>query len=105
MPATPSRSLITWTRTAADYCPAMDTGLAGKGVVVTGASGGIGSACARAFAAEGARVVVHYHQVRERAETIGAELPDATAVCADLTDGAPVDELLARAFTAPGSVA
>ena len=38
----------------------MDTGLAGKGVVVTGASGGIGSACARAFAAEGARVLVHY---------------------------------------------
>jgi NAD(P)-dependent dehydrogenase (short-subunit alcohol dehydrogenase family) len=28
----------------------MDTGLAGKGVLVTGASGGIGSACARAFA-------------------------------------------------------
>src|SRR2546423_240269 len=31
----------------------METGLAGKGVVVTGASGGIGAACARAFAAEG----------------------------------------------------
>ena len=34
----------------------METGLAGKGVLVTGASGGIGAACARAFAAEGARV-------------------------------------------------
>ena len=34
----------------------METGLPGKGVLVTGASGGIGAACARAFAAEGARV-------------------------------------------------
>ncbi|MGH3071931.1 MAG: SDR family NAD(P)-dependent oxidoreductase, partial [Gaiellaceae bacterium] len=39
----------------------MDTGLNGQGVLVTGASGGIGAACARAFAAEGARVAVHYH--------------------------------------------
>ena len=45
----------------------MDTGLAGKGVVVTGASGGIGAACARLFAAEGANVLVHYHRGEERA--------------------------------------
>ena len=82
----------------------MDTGLAGKGVVVTGASGGIGSACARAFAAEGARIVVHYHQGRERAEAIAAELPDATALGADLTDEAQVDELFARARIALESV-
>ena len=36
----------------------MDLELAGKRVVVTGASKGIGYACAAAFAAEGARVVV-----------------------------------------------
>src|SRR2546421_387410 len=34
--------------------PHMDLGLTGAGVLVTGASGGIGSATARAFAAEGA---------------------------------------------------
>jgi 3-oxoacyl-[acyl-carrier protein] reductase len=64
----------------------MESGLAGKGVVVTGASGGIGSAVAREFASEGARVVVHYHTARERAEKLAAELPDAHAIGADLTD-------------------
>src|SRR5437870_7997530 len=64
----------------------METGVAGKGVVVTGASGGIGSACARAFAAEGARVAIHYHHGRERAEELAAELGGAPVIGADLTD-------------------
>ena len=50
----------------------METGLAGKGVLVTGGSGGIGAACVRAFLDEGARVVAHYHRGRERAEALGA---------------------------------
>src|SRR5258708_4957359 len=36
----------------------MDFGLAGKVVLITGGSKGIGFACARAFAAEGARVAI-----------------------------------------------
>ncbi|MEX2211886.1 MAG: SDR family oxidoreductase [Gaiellaceae bacterium] len=67
----------------------MDTGLAGKSVLVTGASGGIGGACARAFMAEGARVVAHYHRGRERAEALGAD----RVAGADLTDEDEVEAL------------
>jgi 3-oxoacyl-[acyl-carrier protein] reductase len=74
----------------------VETGLAGKGVLVTGGAGGIGSACVRAFAAEGARVVVHYNTSAERAEELAAEVGGAV-IQADLTDEAQVEELFARA--------
>jgi 3-oxoacyl-[acyl-carrier protein] reductase len=82
----------------------METGLAGKGVVVTGASGGIGSACARAFAAEGARVVVHYHRGAERAELLGRQIGAAAVVPADLTAEDGADALFGAARAALGRV-
>ncbi len=71
----------------------MDSGLAGKRVLVTGASGGIGSACVRSFLAEGARVVGHYHLGRERAEGLGAD----AIVQADLTREDHVDAMFEQA--------
>ena len=82
----------------------MDTGLAGKSVLVTGASGGIGAACSRAFTAEGARVFVHYHRGRERAEALAAELGGAPTGQADLTSEADVDRMFAEARAALGAV-
>jgi len=66
-------------------------------VLVTGASGGIGGACARAFAAEGAAVVIHYHRGREQAEALAGELGDAQTVGADLTSEDEVNRLFSEA--------
>lgn len=65
--------------------------------MVTGASGGIGAACARAFVAEGARVLLHYHRGEARARALAAELGDAPIASADLTSEAEVERLFSEA--------
>src|SRR4051794_40991738 len=74
----------------------VETGLAGKRVLVTGGSGGIGSACAREFAAEGAQVLVHYRTGRDRAEAVASGIGGET-IYADLTVEADVEQLFERA--------
>jgi 3-oxoacyl-[acyl-carrier protein] reductase len=82
----------------------IDTGLAGKGVLVTGASGGIGAACVRAFAAEGARVVIHYHLGKARAEALAAEAGAAGVARADLTEEAEVERVFDATRATLGSI-
>jgi 3-oxoacyl-[acyl-carrier protein] reductase len=82
----------------------MDTGLEGHGVVVTGASGGIGSACARAFALEGARIAVHYHSGDERARAVAAEIGAGEPIQADLRREDDVDRLFTEARTRLGRI-
>lgn len=53
--------------------------LAGKVVLVTGASTGIGAALVEAYAAQGCRVGLHYNQSRDAAEALAARLGDAGA--------------------------
>ena len=73
-------------------------------MLVTGASGGIGSACARAFAEEGARVLVHYHRGRDRARLLADELGGAPPSQADLTRAEDVERLFAEGREALGQV-
>jgi 3-oxoacyl-[acyl-carrier protein] reductase len=82
----------------------MDTGLTGKRVLVTGASGGIGAACARAFAAEGARLVLHYHRGEERAEALAEELDGAVPLQADLTREDEAERFFASCRDAVGGL-
>jgi 3-oxoacyl-[acyl-carrier protein] reductase len=70
----------------------VETGLAGKRVLVTGGAGGIGSACVRAFAAEGARVAIHYRTSRDRADELARETGGIVQQ-ADLTVEEEVDRL------------
>jgi 3-oxoacyl-[acyl-carrier protein] reductase len=82
----------------------VDTGLAGKGVLVTGGAGGIGSACVRAFAEEGARVVIHYRTNGEHAQALGAEVDAAAVLQADLAEEAEVERLFYEATDALGQI-
>jgi len=52
-----------------------DSLLSGKVAVITGASGGIGSAICRIFAAHGAQLVLTYRESAAKTEALAAELP------------------------------
>lgn len=71
----------------------MDLGLAGKVVLVTGGSKGIGLACARAFVAEGARVAIASRSA-DNISRARVQLGDVLGVPADLTDAAQAAALV-----------
>ncbi|MDR3535682.1 MAG: 3-oxoacyl-[acyl-carrier-protein] reductase [Acetobacteraceae bacterium] len=79
--------------------------LDGKVALVTGASGGIGAAIARALHAQGAIVVLSGTR-RDALEAIAAELTERAHVCpADLRDASEPDALIAAAEAAAGPLA
>jgi 3-oxoacyl-[acyl-carrier protein] reductase len=76
--------------------------LDGKAALVTGASGGIGAAIARALHAQGAKVALSGTR-RDALDTLAGELGERAHVCpADLSDPAAPDALVAAAEQAAG---
>jgi 3-oxoacyl-[acyl-carrier protein] reductase len=51
--------------------------LSAKAVLITGASSGIGAALARAFAAQGSKLALHYHSHEKEAQALANELADS----------------------------
>ena len=88
------------------YSSRMNTCLAGKVVVVTGASGGIGSAIARQFASEGAKLVLHCRNNPAGVAQLQRELGgvESIIVRADLRKQAGAARLFAQAMRRFGRV-
>jgi 3-oxoacyl-[acyl-carrier protein] reductase len=82
--------------------------LAGRKVLITGASTGIGAAAALAFAAQGASVALHYREHEAEAAATLARLPAATPthvkLRADLGSRGAAQALVAQAVAALGGL-
>jgi 3-oxoacyl-[acyl-carrier protein] reductase len=82
--------------------------LAGKVVLVTGASKGIGAGIATAFGAVGANIAVGYARDQEGAERIAAEIvaagAQAIAVQGDLARTAEIESMVAKTVAAFGPI-
>ncbi|HEX8204898.1 MAG TPA: SDR family oxidoreductase [Solirubrobacteraceae bacterium] len=77
-----------------------------RAVLITGASRGIGAAAARAFAASGDRVAVHYVRSRDKAEAVAEGLPGEghVVVGAHLADPQAVETMVEEAAAGLGGL-
>ncbi len=66
-----------------------------KKVLITGATGAIGEACAREFSANGYFVYVHYNSNKTKADALVNELGNAQAIGFDIASSVSVREALA----------
>jgi 3-oxoacyl-[acyl-carrier protein] reductase len=84
----------------------MNSDLADKVVLITGASGGIGGAIARRFADEGARLILHYRNGRKAVDRLTKELTgiETLVARADLTKEADVRRLFAASLKRFGRI-
>src|SRR5579859_1434001 len=84
----------------------MDAHLKGKVVLITGASGGIGSGIARKFADEGARLVLHYRTGRRQVNQLAAELKrnEVLVIGADLAEEGAAKDLIAQSIKRFGRI-
>ena len=84
----------------------MNANLTGKVVLITGASGGIGSAIARQFASEGAKLILHYRRGRAQIAALRRELnqSDSLIVQADLSKEGQVKRMFARTIKRFGRI-
>lgn len=83
----------------------MELGLEGRTVIVTGGSGGLGRRVVRAFADEGADVLITYHQARAEAELLAKEFGDhARAVRFALDDAGSATAVVSAALDWTGRV-
>lgn len=79
-----------------------------QNVLITGASRGIGAACARIFAENGFRVFINYFKSSDRAEQLCGELrekgADVFTFCADISDSVQVEKMMSEISARFGGV-
>lgn len=83
--------------------------LKGKVAIVTGGSGGIGSATAEMFASEGATVIIHYGRSKEKAQELAANFSKrykttCVAIGADASNKAGVEKLVSQVYIKFGRI-